>query len=155
MEIGRRHTDPLVEELTNKIIKVELDLSGVITEVERLKRTISTSDKQHANAISKMEIQISRLTEVLNGLVAQFNTLVEGERATHAVLDTKVATIQTQQSTIIDKLDKLSFDLVEPMEVYKTAKYGVKAGVWIKNIVVWLTPIIATFGGIYYTYMNK
>lgn len=108
-----------VSALSNEVQKLNYDF-------EELRHATEKSDKELA---ADMASALMRANEKLDKYVAQ-------EGIYHVEQDRKINELQRSINSLAD-------DLKEPLEVYKTTKYGARAATLIVDLVRWFVPLAA------------
>jgi len=113
METGRRETDIDEKTLDERISILDKDVKNLRVEFDDHRRQTNISDSEMAKTIRQLDERI--------------NTHLANEEIQHRKLNSSIETITTGIQTNLTNITLLRDELVEPLEVYKTVKYGAKA----------------------------
>lgn len=133
MELQRRKTDTELSTLAERVKELDKDVQYLRIEFDNFKKTKSISDKE--------------LHELITNIDNKFEIHREKEEIQSNNLNILLNNVSME-------VQKLSADLKEPMEVYKTAKYSFVGGRFIVDTAKWLLPLFIGIG-LAYMYFVK
>lgn len=133
MELHRRKEDAENGSLAERVKELDKDVQYLRIEFDNFKKTKSISDKE--------------LHELITNIDNKFEIHREKEEIQSNNLNLSIINVSKE-------LQKLSADLKEPMEVYKTAKYSFLGGRFIVDTAKWLLPLFIGIG-LAYMYFVK
>lgn len=109
-----------IESLSRRIEFIDRDVKNLREEFDEFRKTSVRADKALAGAIGAIDSKLDR-------------HVVQNDVQYHEH-DRKITGIRAA-------IDTLSEELKEPMEVYRTAKYGAKATTLLVAFVKWAVPV--------------
>lgn len=109
-----------IESLSRRIEFIDRDVKNLREEFDEFRQTSVQADKDLAGAMVAIDSKLDRH--------------VVQEDVQYREQDRKIVGIR-------DAIDTLSEELKEPMEVYRTAKYGAKATTLLVAFVKWAVPV--------------
>ena len=110
---SRRTSDIENKTLDERIFLLDKDVKNLRVEFDDHRRQTNISDSEMAKTIRQLDEKI--------------NTHLANEEIQRKKLNSNIETITTGIQTNLASITLLRDELVEPLEVYKTVKYGAKA----------------------------
>jgi len=133
MEPKRRSTDLEEKTLAEKVAVLDKDVQNLRIEFNDFRNKSISSDKE--------------ITETINQMDKKIDLHLQNEETQHKDLNFNIQQIQ-------DSVNALQETLKEPLEIYKTAKYSMQASKWVRDVVLWLSPLVAGISGAYIFVLN-
>jgi predicted RNase H-like nuclease (RuvC/YqgF family) len=115
---GQEHLG--IEALGRRVDSLDADVKNLRTEFESYRKASENADRDMASAMSRMDTKLDR------------HVAIEDQQ--YREQDIKITGIQTAIAT-------LSEELKEPLEIYKTTKYGAKAATTVVTVFRFLVPL--------------
>jgi len=140
METGRRKTDQEEKTLDERISLLDKDVKNLRVEFDDHRKQSVLSDKELSNTIRQLD--------------AKIDLHLANEALQHKQLNENILAITTGVQNNHKNITLLRDELQEPLEVYKTAKYGAKASIWVRNIVISIAGLLSAIG-VVYLYVSK
>lgn len=129
METGRREADKQEKTLAEKVAVLDKDVQNLRVEFNDFRKNSLTADKKIAETITKLD--------------AKIDLHLVNEEIQHKQLNENILNINTAVNSNAKSVEALRDELKEPLEVYKTAKYGARAGKIFVETMKWLAPLVA------------
>lgn len=116
-----------------------------------------TSDVQIPELIQRMDtltVKVDNLDHDVKRLKAEFESHVVSEDFKYKEIKTSIDGLQRTVESLSKTVETLIVEIKEPLESYKTAKYGVAFLKVVSNTAKWALPLLVALL-IGYSYNNK
>lgn len=110
--------------LHKRVDDLSIDIDRFRKEIDRVSERAELADRKLADEMAEALIKVN---EKLDHTILQQTTM-------HRDQALQITRLQSS-------IDALSEDLKEPMEIYKTTKYGARAATWIVTTVRFMVPL--------------